>query len=146
MGFIKEFKEFAVKGNVMDLAIGVIIGAAFGRIVDSVVKDLIMPVIGIFFSADFSNLYVPLGKMPNGNPVPAGTPLEKARELAPVFAWGNFLTVLINFIILAFVIFLLVKAMNRLRRKKEAVETAPAAPEYTMQEKLLMEIRDSLKK
>jgi large conductance mechanosensitive channel len=141
MGFIKEFKEFAVKGNVVDLAVGVIIGAAFGKIVDSAVKDLIMPIIGIFFSADFSNLYIPL----KGN-IPHGIPLEEARKLGPVFAWGNFISVIINFIILAFVIFLLVKGMNRLRREKEQPAAPPVAPEYTLQEKLLIEIRDSLKK
>ena len=141
MGFIKEFKEFAVKGNVMDLAIGVIIGAAFGKIVDSVVKDLVMPVIGIFFNADFSNLYIPLKEG-----IPKGLPLEKARELGPVFAWGNFISVVLNFLILAFVIFLLVKGINRMRREKEVPATEPAPPEYTLQEKLLMEIRDNLRK
>ena len=141
MGFIKEFKEFAVKGNVMDLAVGVIIGSAFGKIVDSVVKDLVMPVVGIFFSADFSNLYIPLK-----DGIPGNLPLEKARELGPVFAWGNFLSIVINFLILALVIFLLVKAINRLRREKEVPATEPKAPEYSLQEKLLMEIRDSLKK
>src|SRR5688572_13510220 len=140
MGFAKEFKEFALKGNVMDLAIGVIIGAAFGKIVDSVVKDLIMPVVGVFFDSDFSNLYIPLGEN-----IPAGTPLEKAREIGPIFAWGNFVSVVINFIILAFVIFLLVKGINSIRRSKESkAQEAPAPPEFTMQEKLLMEIRDSL--
>jgi large conductance mechanosensitive channel len=140
MGFAKEFKEFALKGNVMDLAVGVIIGAAFGKIVDSVVKDLIMPVIGVFFNADFSNLYIPLG-----TDVPPGSSLEKARELGPVFAWGNFVSVVINFIILAFVIFLLVKLINQMRRNKESkAQDVPAEPEFTTQEKLLMEIRDSL--
>ncbi|MBA2747046.1 MAG: large conductance mechanosensitive channel protein MscL [Flavisolibacter sp.] len=141
MGFATEFREFALKGNVMDLAIGVIIGAAFGRIIDSIVKDLIMPVIGVFFSADFSNLYIPLG-----GEVPKGLPLEEARNLGPVFAWGNFITVLINFIILAFVIFLMVRAINKMRRKKENKADAIQAPENTLQEKLLMEIRDSLSK
>jgi large conductance mechanosensitive channel len=140
MGFVKEFKEFALKGNVMDLAIGVIIGAAFGKIVDSVVNDLIMPIVGVFFNSDFSNLYVPLS-----GDVAKGLTLEEARKLGPVFAWGNFVSVVINFIILAFVIFLLVKGINSMRRKKEAkAQDAPAAPEYTMQEKLLMEIRDLL--
>jgi len=141
MGFAKEFKEFALKGNVMDLAIGVIIGAAFGKIVDSVVNDLIMPVIGIFFDADFSNLYVPLKEG-----IPKGLPLVEARKLGPVFAWGNFVSVVINFLILAFIVFLLVKGINKLRRQKEVPATEPKAPDYTLQEKLLMEIRDSLKK
>ena len=139
MGFVKEFREFALKGNVMDLAIGVIIGAAFGKIIDSVVKDIIMPVIGIFFNADFSNLYIPLK-----SDIPNGLPLEEARKLGPVFAWGNFISVLLNFFILALVVFMLVKAINRMRRKKETV--APAPPEYTLTEKLLMEIRDNLNK
>jgi len=142
MGFAKEFKEFALKGNVMDLAIGVIIGAAFSKIVDSVVNDLIMPVIGIFFNSDFSNLYIPLKST-----VPQGLSLAEAKKHGPVFAWGNFVSVVINFLILAFVIFLLVKAINRMRRQKEIpAAPTPAAPEYTLQEKLLMEIRDSLKK
>jgi len=140
MGFTSEFREFALKGNVMDLAIGVIIGAAFSKIVDSVVNDLIMPIVGVFFSADFSNLYIPLS-----SDVPSGLTLEKAREAGPVFAWGNFLSVVINFIILAFVVFLLVKAINRMRRRKE-VPVTEKAPEYTLQEKLLMEIRDGLKR
>jgi large conductance mechanosensitive channel len=139
MGFIKEFKEFALKGNVLDLAIGVIIGAAFSKIVDSMVKDIIMPVIGIFFNADFSNLYLPLS-----DSVPKGIALEEARKLGPVLAWGNFISVVLNFLILAFVIFLLVKGINRTRRKKEAV--SPAPPEFTLSEKLLMEIRDNSKK
>ena len=139
MGFIKEFKEFALKGNVLDLAIGVIIGAAFSKIVDSMVKDIIMPIIGIFFNADFSNLYLPLS-----DSVPQGIALEEARKLGPVLAWGNFISVVLNFLILAFVIFLLVKSINRMRRKKEAV--SPAPPEFTLSEKLLMEIRDNSKK
>lgn len=143
MSFLKEFKEFAVKGNVMDLAVGVIIGAAFGKIVDSVVNDIIMPVIGIFFKADFSNLYLPLASN-----VPANVTLAEARKAGPVLAWGNFLTIVLNFIILAFIVFLLVKGMNSLRRKHEAkVAVEPAvAPELTATEKLLTEIRDELKK
>lgn len=140
MGFVKEFRDFAERGNVIDLAVGVIIGAAFSKIVDSVVGDLIMPLIGVFFEADFSNLYIPLSSK-----VQNGLPLEEARKLGPVFAWGNFITVLLNFLILAFVIFWLIKAMNTLRRKRAAVEevSAPAAP--TASEKLLEEIRDAIK-
>ena len=138
MGFVKEFREFAVKGNVMDLAVGVIIGAAFGKIVDSVVNDLIMPVVGIFFSADFSNLYMPLS-----DKVPKGLALAEARKLGPVLAWGNFLTVVINFIILAFIIFLMVKGMNALKKKEEAKPAAPA--ELPPDVKLLTEIRDLLR-
>ncbi len=138
MGFVKEFKEFALKGNVMDLAVGVIIGAAFGKIVDSVVNDLIMPIVGIGFNADFSNLYIPLS-----HDVPPHLPLADAKKLGPVFAWGNFITVALNFIILAFIVFLLVKAINSLRRKDEHV---PPGAEPSSTDKLLIEIRDSLKK
>jgi len=137
MSFIKEFKEFATKGNVMDLAVGVIIGGAFGKIVDSVVNDLIMPLVGIFFKADFSNLYIPLS-----DKITDGLSLADARKLGPVFAWGNFLTVVFNFIILAFIIFMLIKAMNNLRRKEEVITIAK--PSATDQ--LLIEIRDLLKK
>jgi large conductance mechanosensitive channel len=140
MGFAKEFREFAVRGNVIDLAVGVIIGAAFSKIVDSVVSDLIMPVIGVFFDADFTNLYIPLA----GN-IPSDLTLEEARKLGPVFAWGNFVTVLINFIILAFVIFWLVKAINALRRKQAAKPEESGPPAPTVTEKLLEEIRDAIK-
>ena len=139
MGFVKEFKEFATKGNVMDLAVGVIIGAAFGKIVDSVVNDLIMPIVGIIFKADFSNLYVALS-----DKITPGLTLAEAKKLGPVFAWGNFVTVVLNFIILAFVIFMLIKGMNRLKRKEEAAPAAPPAP--TTSEKLLTEIRDAFRK
>jgi large conductance mechanosensitive channel len=138
MSFIKEFKEFAAKGNVMDLAVGVIIGGAFGKIVDSVVNDLIMPLVGIFFKADFSNLYIPLS-----DKITEGLSLADARKVGPVFAWGNFLTVLLNFIILAFIIFMLIKAMNTLKRKEEVIVPTPP-PSVTDQ--LLVEIRDLLKK
>src|SRR5436190_18011043 len=107
MGFVKEFKEFALKGNVMDLAVGVIIGAAFKTIVDSAVNDLIMPIVGIFFKSDFSNLYIPLSSK-----VPEDLALADAKKLAPVFAWGNFISVIINFVILAMIIFLIIKGMN----------------------------------
>ena len=138
---LKEFKEFALRGNVMDLAVGVIIGAAFGTIVNSVVNDLIMPLVGIVFKADFSNLYIPLSeKVSAAVDADPNLPLEKARELGPVFAWGNFLTVVINFLILAFIIFLLVKGMNSLKKKEEAKPVeAPADV------KLLTEIRDLLR-
>lgn len=140
MSIVSEFKEFAVKGNAMDLAVGVIIGAAFGKIVDSIVKDLIMPLVGAVFGGfDFSNLFVALDS------VPAGTVMTLAglREAnVPVFAYGNFLTILLNFIILAFIVFIIVKQINRL--KKDAPPPAPAAtPEDIV---LLREIRDSLKK
>ncbi len=141
MGFLKEFKEFAVKGNVMDLAVGVIIGGAFGKIIDSVVNDLIMPLVsGILGSPDFSNMYTVL----KGD-VASGMALKdaKAVEGAVIFAYGNFITVLINFILLAFVVFLLVKFINNLRKEKPVEAPAPAGP---TQEELLAEIRDLLKK
>ncbi|MFI5453504.1 large conductance mechanosensitive channel protein MscL [Pedobacter sp. UC225_61] len=142
MGFVKEFKEFAIKGNVMDLAVGVIIGGAFGKIIDSVVKDLVMPIVSsIIGQPDFSNLYIVL----KGN-VPDGTTLEKAREIpeTAIFAYGSFLTVALNFFLLALVVFLLVKGINSLKRKEEAkTSTAPPAP--TKEEILLTEIRDLLK-
>lgn len=145
MSFFKEFKEFAVKGNVMDLAVGVIIGGAFGKIVDSVVKDLIMPVVSaIIGSPDFSNMYVVL-KDPTGG-ITNGMALADAQavENAVVFAYGNFITVAINFLLLAFAVFLMVKGINRLKRKEEAV--TPETPAGPTQEDLLAEIRDLLKK
>jgi large conductance mechanosensitive channel len=140
MSIVSEFKEFAVKGNAMDLAVGVIIGAAFGKIVDSIVKDLIMPIVGAVFGGfDFSNLFIALDAVPPGTVMT----LEGMSEAnVPVFAYGNFLTILLNFIILAFIVFIIVKQINRL--KKEAPPPAPAAtPEDIV---LLREIRDSLKK
>ena len=140
MSIVKEFKEFAVKGNVIDLAVAVIIGAAFSKIVDSVVGDLIMPIVGaIFGKVDFSNLFIVLGNVPAGTAATLDA-LKKAG--VPVFAYGNFITVAVNFAILAFIIFLMVKQINRM--KSEAPAPAPAAtPEDVM---LLREIRDSLKK
>ncbi|UUV20135.1 large conductance mechanosensitive channel protein MscL [Paenimyroides aestuarii] len=145
MGFLKEFKEFAVKGNVMDLAIGVIIGGAFGKIVDSIVKDLVMPLISaVIGSPDFTNMYMVL-KDPTGS-INEGMALADARavENAVVFAYGNFITVAINFMLLAFAVFLLVKGINRLKRKEEAA--APEAPKGPTQEELLSDIRDLLRK
>ncbi len=140
MGMMQEFREFAIKGNVMDLAVGVIIGGAFGKIVDSVVNDLIMPLVGLFFGKlDFSNLFVVLGTMPEGVPRTLDA-LKKAG--IPVFAYGNFITVAVNFVILAFIIFMMVKQINRLKREAPAApEEAPATPEDIQ---LLREIRDSL--
>lgn len=139
MGMMQEFKEFAVKGNVMDLAVGVIIGGAFGKIVDSAVKDLIMPVIGMIVGKiDFSNMYIKLATPPEGVPDTLEA-LQKAG--VPVFAYGNFITILVNFIILAFVIFMMIKQFNRM--KKEMPAAPPAMPEEVV---LLREIRDSLKK
>jgi large conductance mechanosensitive channel len=139
MSFASEFKEFAMKGNVVDLAVGVIIGGAFGKIVDSVVNDLIMPLIGrIIGKVDFSNLYVALAQVPAGVP---NTLADLKKAGVPVFAYGNFITILLNFLILAFVIFLMVKQMNRLKREAPPAPSAP--PEDVV---LLREIRDALKK
>jgi len=137
MGMVQEFKEFALKGNVMDLAVGVIIGAAFGKIVDSVVNDLIMPVVSRFTGGlDFSNLFIPLRELPPDVP---HTLDAVTKAGIPVFAYGHFITVAINFAILAFIIFQMVKFMNRLK----ASPPPPAAtPEDVV---LLREIRDALK-
>jgi len=140
MGFMSEFKEFAVKGNAMDLAVGVIIGAAFGKIVESIVNDLIMPLIGALFGGfDFSNLFIALDSVPEGV---AMTLAEVRKTGVPVFAYGSFLTILLNFIILAFIVFVIVKQINRLKR-----QTPPAAPASPPEDiVLLREIRDGLKK
>ena len=141
MGMVSEFREFAVKGNVVDLAVGVIIGAAFGKIVDSVVGDLIMPLISaIVGKLDFSNLFVVLGTVPAGTAMTLDA-LKKAG--VPVLAYGNFITVLVNFVLLAFIIFLMVKQINRLRRAPPAAPAAPPAPAEDIV--LLREIRDSLR-
>ena len=142
MKVLKEFQEFAIKGNVVDLAVGVIIGGAFGKIVDSVVGDLIMPVVGALFGKlDFSSLFVVLGNVPPGTAMTLDA-LKKAG--VPVFAYGNFITVAVNFAILAFIIFLMVKQINRLKREAPAPAPAPAAPPEDVL--LLREIRDSLRK
>ena len=137
MSFASEFREFAVKGNVVDLAVGVIIGVAFGKIVDSLVNDIVMPVIGrLIGGVDFTNLFIALA------PIPAQVPLtlEAVRKAGiPVVAWGNFLNIVLNFIILAFVVFLMVKQINRLRRQTPVAPPPP--PEDVL---LLREIRDSL--
>lgn len=144
MGMLKEFREFAVKGNVVDLAVGVIIGAAFGKIVDSLVKDLVMPVVGLLVGKlDFSSQFVVLGTIPDGVP---RTLADLAKAGVPVLAWGNFLTVVVNFAILAFVIFLMVKQVNRLRRADAAPEPAPAPASPPEDIVLLREIRDSLRR
>ena len=140
MGMMSEFRTFAMRGNVIDLAVGVIIGAAFGKIVDSVVNDLIMPVVGrVVGKLDFSNMFVMLADPPPNVPHTLDA-LKKAG--VPVFAYGNFLTIVVNFVILAFIIFLMVRAFNKMREQ----EAAPAAPAVTPEDiVLLREIRDSLK-
>ncbi len=144
MSFASEFKAFAMKGNVVDLAVGVIIGAAFGKIVDSIVKDLIMPVVGkIFGGLDFSNFFIMLADAP-ADYQGAMTYAELTKAGVPLFAYGNFITVAVNFIILAFIIFMMVKQVNRMKASEPAPAPAPAAtPEDVV---LLREIRDSLKK
>lgn len=143
MSMMQEFKEFAMKGNVMDLAVGVIIGAAFGKIVDSVVADLIMPIVAWVMGGrlDFSGMYFVLGSVPPGTAQTLDA-LKKAQ--VPVFAYGNFITILVNFIILAFIIFIMIKQVNRLKRNQPAAPEAPAEPAEDIV--LLREIRDSLKK
>ncbi|MDC6167559.1 MULTISPECIES: large conductance mechanosensitive channel protein MscL [Roseateles] len=146
MGFMTEFKEFAVKGNVVDLAVGVIIGAAFGKIVDSVVNHLIMPLVGrVVGGLDFSNYFIMLADPPADFKGPMSfEALSKAG--VPLFAYGSFLTVLLNFIILAFIIFLMVKQINRLKRES-APAPAPAEPAPTPEDiQLLREIRDALQR
>jgi large conductance mechanosensitive channel len=142
MSMMSEFREFAVKGSVIDLAVGVIIGGAFGKIVDSLVKDLIMPIVGaIFGGLDFSQWFIMLRQPPAGY---AGPMTYEALTKAgvPLLAYGNFITVAINFIILAFIIFLMVRAINRLKRKEPAAPPA-APPEEVV---LLREIRDALRR
>ncbi len=139
MGFASEFKEFATKGNVVDLAVGVIIGGAFGKIVDSLVGDVIMPIVGkLFGGLDFSNYFIPLAGQ-------TATTLAEAKKAGAVFAYGSFLTVVVNFVILAFIIFVMVKQINRL--KKEAPPPPPAAPAPPPEDVVLLrEIRDALKR
>ena len=140
MSFASEFKTFALKGNVMDLAVGVIIGGAFGKIVGSLTEDVIMPIVSrIFGGLDFSSYYIGLAGQAGG------MPLAEAKKAGAVLAYGNFVTVAINFVILAFIIFMMVKQMNRL--KSEAPPPPPAAPAPTPEDVLLLrEIRDALKK
>ena len=135
MSIASEFKQFALKGNVMDLAVGVIIGAAFGKIVESIVTDLIMPVVSrIFGGLDFSTYYLPLVGQP------LGLPLVEAKKLGAVIAYGNFVTVAVNFAILAFIIFMMVRQVNRMKKAEPEVVAAPAE-----EVQLLRQIRDSLK-
>lgn len=149
MGLIKEFREFAIKGNMMDMAVGIIIGGAFGVIIKSMIDDVIMPIVSIPGKVDFSNLYIPLSdKVSQANEAAGLTlPLAEARAIGPVLAYGNFITVFINFVILAFAVFIVVKMMNTARKrfeKEQAVEAAaPAVPPAEVL--LLTEIRDELR-
>jgi large conductance mechanosensitive channel len=142
MAMLQEFKEFAIKGNAVDLAVGVIIGGAFGKIVDSIVGDLIMPLVSaVVGKVDFSNLFVTLGS------VPAGTDMTLAaikKAGVPVFAYGSFITIAVNFAILAFIVFMMVKQLNRLKKAEPVAEAAP--PPVAEDVLLLREIRDSLRK
>jgi len=136
---LEEFKKFALRGNVVDLAIGVIIGAAFGRIVDSIVGDIFMPVVGALAGGlDFSNYFIPLS-----DGVTATT-LAEAKRQGAVLAWGNFVTITLNFVIIAWILFIVVKAMNRLRRGEDQKVDARQTPELPANVKLLAEIRDIL--
>jgi large conductance mechanosensitive channel len=137
MSMMDEFKQFALKGNVMDLAVGVIIGGAFGKIVDSLVGDVIMPIVGkIFGGLDFSNMYLPL----NGQET--GMVLAEAKKAGAVLAYGNFITIVLNFLILAFIIFQMVRFMNKMKKAEPPAPPAPTPEDIV----LLREIRDSLKK
>lgn len=146
MGFVKEFKEFAIKGNAFDLAVGVIIGGAFGKIVTSIIEDLIMPMVAAMVGKpDFSSIYFAMGK--GSELIPEGASLADAKKAAPdaaIFAYGNFITVAINFLLLAFIVFIMVKTINKMKKKEEAVAVA-APPVPTKEEVLLTEIRDLLK-
>lgn len=136
MSVMSEFKAFVAGGNVMDLAVGVIIGAAFGKIVDSLVADIIMPMIGLFGNTDFANMYVPLADQ---DPT---LPLVEAQKLGGVLSYGHFITILINFLILAFIIFQMVRMVNNMKKAQPAAAPAPTSEDVV----LLREIRDSLKK
>jgi large conductance mechanosensitive channel len=138
MSMLQEFKTFALRGNMMDLAVGVIIGAAFGKIVDSIVQDLIMPIVSsIFGGLDFANYYFPLKGQSTA------LPLLEAKKLGAVFAYGNFLTVLLNFLILAFIVFQMVRLINKARRAPPVMPAPVVTPEDVL---LLREIRDALRK
>ena len=135
---LKQFRDFALKGSVVDLAFAVIIGAAFGKIVDSLVKDVIMPVIGLFGSADFSNYFLPL------NHAVTATNLADAQKQGPVLAWGSFVTYVVNFLIVAFVLFMIIRLISAVRHREPPAPPVPTAP--TNEEILLTEIRDLLAK
>lgn len=151
MGFVSEFREFAMKGNVVDLAVGVIIGGAFGKIVNSMIEDIIMPVVGkAVGNVDFSNLYVPLSEaVTKANEGKAPLALAEAKKLGAVLAYGNFITITINFVILALCIFIMIKMMNSARKrfeKQQAAAPPPPPPAPAPSELYLKEIRDLLAK
>ncbi len=152
MGLVSEFREFALKGNMVDMAVGIIIGGAFGGIVQSLIKDVIMPVVGIAGDVDFTNAYIPLSSaVSEAAEADPTLSLEAARAVGPVLAYGNFVTIMLNFLILAFAIFMMIKLMNAAKRrfeKQQAEEAAaPAAPPPTPEDTVLLrEIRDALVK
>ncbi len=152
MGIVKEFREFALKGNVLDLAVGVIIGGAFGKIINSMINDVIMPVVSIPGKADFSNMYFPLNEKAKAGieaaqaALPSGQvlALSEARTHGPVFAYGSFITETLNFLILAFCVFIMIKLFNSARKRFEAEKVAPPPAGPSKEETLLTEIRDLL--
>jgi large conductance mechanosensitive channel len=143
MGFFSEFKEFAMKGNLLDLAVGFVMGAAFSKVTSSFIDGMVMPLVGMLQGKDFSNLYFGLNEAAQ-TAAGQGLPLAKAKEAGPVFAWGAFVTVTIEFIVVAFVMFMIIKGVNATKKQEAAAPAAP--PEPTASEKLLAEIRDALKK
>ncbi|MBI5863138.1 MAG: large conductance mechanosensitive channel protein MscL [Planctomycetes bacterium] len=143
---LKEFREFALKGNVLDLAVGVIIGAAFGGIVNSLIGDVMMPVVAMAGNVDYSNWYIGLSSAVREAGAKGALSLDEARKIGPVMAYGKFITVIINFLILAFCIFVVVKGFNTARKRFEAEKAAPPPTGPTLDQKLLTEIRDLLAK
>jgi large conductance mechanosensitive channel len=141
MGFIKEFKEFAATGNFIDLAVGVVMGAAVGKVVSAFIDGMVLPVVGMVSGKDFSNLYFGLNDATKAASA-AGTSLADAQKIGPVFAYGNFISSLVTFFLVALVVFIALKAINKMKKAKAA--EPPAGPSST--DALLMEIRDSLKK
>jgi large conductance mechanosensitive channel len=145
---LKEFKQFALRGNLIDMAVAFVMGAAFGKIVSAFIDGMVMPLVGLIQGRDFSNLYYPLSENVRkareaAEAAGSGLSLENAKEIGPVVAYGTFITLTIEFVIVSFIMFLVIKAMNKLRRE----EPAPApAPEVNRSEQLLEEIRDALKK
>ncbi|MGL4597346.1 MAG: large conductance mechanosensitive channel protein MscL [Bacteroidia bacterium] len=146
MGFVKEFKEFALKGNLIDMAIGVVIGAAFGKVVTAFIDGMVMPMIGkLLNNVDFNNLYMSISDKVDAANLAAGQPLalEDAKKIGPVVAYGSFITMVIDFLIVALVVFMVIKAINKTKKKQEEAPAAPPAP--SKEEVLLTEIRDALR-
>lgn len=149
MGFVQEFKDFAMRGNLVDLAVGVVIGGAFGKVVTAFIDGMVMPVIGMLTGGvDFNNLYFSLSEKVNAaQAATPGLPIEEAKKLGAVIAYGSFITVVIDFLVVALVIFMVIKAMNRMKKKQAEAPAAPVAPPApTKEELLLTEIRDALVK